>query len=119
MPSSKVPRRLQDIIDNAQAISRYTEGMDSTAFQENDLVHDAVERCLERICEAAAKLGDMAAHLMPNQPWRKIRSFGNVLRHVYDGIEQDQLFDIVKSDLPGLLAAAQVALRQWEASNSP
>lgn len=48
----------------------------------------AVERCLERICEAAAKLGDMAAHLMPDQPWQKIRSFGNVLRHAYDEIER-------------------------------
>ncbi len=114
MPSSKVPRRLQDIIDNAEAISRYTKNMDLAAFQENDLVRDAVERCFERICEAAAKLGDMATHLMPDEPWRKIRSFGNVLRHEYDGIERDRLFDIVKNNVPGLLAAAQNALRRWE-----
>jgi uncharacterized protein with HEPN domain len=55
------PRRLQDIIDNAQAIFRYTEGMDLTAFEENRLVYDAVERCLDRISEASAKLGDMAS----------------------------------------------------------
>lgn len=84
MPSSRASRRLQDIIDNAQAIFRYTDGMDETAFQENSLVQDAVERCLERVCEAAAKLGDMAAHLMPDQPWNKIRAFGNILRHEYD-----------------------------------
>ena len=76
LPSSRVPRRLQDIIDNAQAIFSYTEGMDEAAFQENRMVHDAVERCLERICEAASKLGDMAVHLMPDQPWHKIRAFG-------------------------------------------
>ena len=106
-------------MDNAQAISRYTEDMDLAAFQKNDLVHDAVERCLERICEAAAKLGDMAIHLMPDQPWRKIRSFGNILRHEYDDIEQDRLFEIVKNDLPGLLAAAQDALRRWESFKAP
>ncbi len=55
--------------------------MDLAAFEENRLVYDAVERCLERISEAAAKLGDMAVHLMPDQPWQKIRSFGNILRH--------------------------------------
>jgi hypothetical protein len=67
---------------SSQAIIGYTEGMDLTAFEENRLVYDAVERCLERISEAAGKLGDMAVHLMPDQPWQKIRAFGNVLREI-------------------------------------
>ncbi len=116
MPSSKVPRRLLDIIDNAHAIFRYTEGLDVTAFEQDRKTYDAVERCLERISEAAAKLGDMAAHLMPDQPWQEIKSFGNVLRHEYDTIREDRLFDIVKSDLPGLCAAAEEALRRWDLS---
>lgn len=117
MPSSRVPRRLQDIVDNAKAIFRYTEGMDLTTFEENRLVYDAVERCLERISEASAKLGDMAVHLMPDQPWQKIRSFGNVPRHEYDAIREDRLFDIVKTDLPAVCAAAEEALRRWQISN--
>jgi uncharacterized protein with HEPN domain len=56
LPSSRVPRRLQDIIDNAQAIFVYTDGMDLSAFEGNRLVYDAVERCLERISEAVANL---------------------------------------------------------------
>jgi uncharacterized protein with HEPN domain len=68
LPSSKAPRRLQDIIDNAQAIFDYTQGMDLIAFEQDRKTYDAVERCLERINEAAAKLGDMALHLMPDQP---------------------------------------------------
>jgi uncharacterized protein with HEPN domain len=61
LSSSRVPRRLQDIIDNAQAIFGYTEEMDLAAFEENRLVCDGVERCFERISEAVAKLGDMAS----------------------------------------------------------
>ena len=76
------------------------------------MVSDATERCLERICEAATKLGDMAAYLMPDQPWHKIRSLGNFLRHEYDDIEQGRLFDIVKNELPGLCAACEVALER-------
>ena len=68
---SKAPRRLQDIIDNARAIFRYTEGMNFVDFEENRLVYDAVERCLERICEAVVKLGEDAPALMPDQPWYK------------------------------------------------
>ncbi len=97
MPSSRVHRRLQDIIDNAQAIFAYTEGMDLAAFEENRLVYDAVERCVERITEAAMKLGDMALYLMPDQPWQNIRAFGKVLRHEYDNIREDRLFEIVTS----------------------
>jgi hypothetical protein len=44
LSSSRVPRRLQDIIDNAQAIFEYTEGMDLTAFEEDRKTYDAVER---------------------------------------------------------------------------
>ena len=119
MSTSRVPRRLQDIIDNAQAIFRYTEGMDLSAFEKDQKTYDAVERCLERISEAVAKLGDMAVHVMPDQPVQKIRAFGNVLRHDYDEIEEDQLFKIVMTDLPGLHAAAVEALRQWDLFRLP
>jgi hypothetical protein len=39
--------------------------MDGTAFEKDQKTYDAVERCLERISEAAAKLGDLAASLVP------------------------------------------------------
>jgi len=32
LPSEKPARRLEDIIENAQAIQRYVAGMDGTAF---------------------------------------------------------------------------------------
>ena len=46
---------------------------------------------------------------MTDQPWQKIRSSGNVLRHEYDVIREGCLFDIVKTDLPNLCAAAHGA----------
>jgi len=119
LPSSRVPRRLQDIIDNAQAIFGYTEGMDLAAFEEDRKTYDAVERCLERISEAVTKLGDMGGHVMPDQPLQKIKAFGNVLRHEYDAIRDDRLFEIVKIDLPGLHAPAREALRRWDLFKLP
>ena len=73
MPSEKPARRLEDIVENAKAVLRYTAGMDLTAFEEDRKTYDAVERCLERISEGAAKLGDLATALMPEQPWQKMR----------------------------------------------
>lgn len=69
MSSSNAPQRLQDIIDNAQSIFRYTEGMNLVDFENNRLVYDAVERCLERICEAVVKLGEHAPERASNFLW--------------------------------------------------
>ena len=66
MPSDKPAQRLADIIDNADAIRRYLAGMDMAAFVQDAKTYDAVERCLERISEAVAKLGDLAPELMPD-----------------------------------------------------
>jgi uncharacterized protein with HEPN domain len=112
VPSEKPDRRLEDIIENAQAIQRYVGGMDVTAFEEDEKTYDAVERCLERISEAAAKLGDLAPLLVPGQPWREIRALGNRLRHEYDAIREDRLWDIVQIDIPPLCAACADALRR-------
>ena len=116
MPSDKPARRLLDIIENAQAILRYTKDMDGVAFEDNTLVSDAVERCLERISEAVAKLGDQAPILLPTQPWQKIKAFGNVLRHEYDDILKPRLWDIVQNDLPSLLSASETSLQKLRES---
>jgi uncharacterized protein with HEPN domain len=112
LPSEKPERRLEDIVENAGAIARYTAGMNADAFARDDKTYDAVERCLERISEAAFKLGDLAPELMPDQPWKEIRALGNRLRHEYDVIREDRLWDIVETDLPPLRAACEEALRR-------
>lgn len=75
---------LEDIIDNIARIERYVAGLNTDDLSGDELRHDAVERCLERICEAAVRLSDAAAELMPNQPWQDIRGMGNRLRHAYE-----------------------------------
>jgi hypothetical protein len=49
----------------------------------------------------------------------KVRAFGNVLRHEYDAIREDMLFEIVTKDLPGLCEAAAEALRLWDLRKLP
>jgi uncharacterized protein with HEPN domain len=112
LPSEKPARRLKDIVENLQAIENYTVGMDLTAFAADRKTRDAVERCFERICEAAVKLGDTAGILMPDQPWQNIRSLGNRLRHEYDRIREDRLWDIICIDLPILKSACLRALQR-------
>jgi uncharacterized protein with HEPN domain len=117
LPSERPALRLQDIIDNINAIFLYTAGMNVERFENDHKTYDAVERCLERVSEAAAKLGDLAAILMPEQPWRQIRALGNRLRHEYGEIRPDRLWDIIQSDLPPLGAACQTALQRLRDSD--
>ena len=119
MPSSKPARRFEDILENALAIERYTEGMDMGAFMADAKTRDAVERCLERISEAAAKLGETAPKLAPEQPWQQIRALGNQIRHEYDRLRAERLWEIVKDDLPGLQRACEQALEKLSNQEPP
>jgi uncharacterized protein with HEPN domain len=101
---------LRDIIENANRIEDYLAGRDRQAFEGDGMLRDAVERCLERICEAAHRLGADAAVLMPDQPWAEIRGMGNRLRHAYDRISLDVLWNSVRFDLPGLVSDVRRAL---------
>src|ERR1700682_1761692 len=59
---------LADILENLERIQGYVAGLDREAFGGDTLRRDAVERCLERICEAAFRLGAKAPELAPSQP---------------------------------------------------
>ena len=57
---------------------------------------------MESICEAAFRLGEKAAELAPSQPWGDIRGMGNRLRHAYDRIDLDVLWNTIRERLPSL-----------------
>ena len=77
MPSKDITRRLADIIEYAERVRRYVAGREKETFLADDMAYDAVLRCLQCISEAAKKLGSEAERLMPDQPWKGIRSIGN------------------------------------------
>jgi uncharacterized protein with HEPN domain len=100
----------EDILENLERIQSYVAGLDREAFRGDTLRRDAVERCLERVCEAAFRLGDKAPALAPNQPWGDIRGLGNRLRHAYDRIDLEILWNTIRDRLPSLRADAERAL---------
>jgi uncharacterized protein with HEPN domain len=106
------------MLENIERITSYVAGMDESGFQRDGRTRDAVERCFERICEAAFRLGDQAASLMPGQPWGKIRGMGNRLRHGYDRISSSVVWLAVQDELPSLEADVQRALEQLMSGGS-
>ena len=114
MPSSQPVRRFHDIIFNIERIAHYLEGYDFRRFADDPRTIDAVERCMQRITEAAIKLQPKAAELLPDQDWVAMRGFGNVLRHDYDLISERMIWEIAQDDLPRLLADCKRAVAVLE-----
>ena len=118
MPFREPALPLRDIVDSIDAIESFTEGMDFEAFRVDAKTIAAVERKLQVISEAAARLGDDAERLCPGPPWREIRGIGNWLRHQYDRLELDVMWKTVKDDLPALKCSVEEALKRTQAPRS-
>ncbi|HEY0524825.1 MAG TPA: HepT-like ribonuclease domain-containing protein [Stellaceae bacterium] len=92
MPSNDPPRRLRDILANIERIRRYVSGFTAEQFLSDEKTQDAVERCFERIAEAARKIGDALDTKYPEAEFHKLRQFGSILRHDYDDVDADLIW---------------------------
>jgi uncharacterized protein with HEPN domain len=105
MPSNDEGLRFRDILDNIARIRRHLAGMTFDQFIEDEKTQDAVERCLERITEAALKIGDRLDMKYPDVEFHKLRQFGSVLGHDYGGVDTDLVWAAATQRL-GLLERA-------------
>ncbi len=87
MNSRKVLHRLEHILEAIEAIESYVAGKDFGAYQSDRILHDAVERNFERLCEAAHYIPKELKAEHPEIPWQQVIGLGNVLRHAYEGID--------------------------------
>jgi uncharacterized protein with HEPN domain len=102
---------LDDMIDFADKVIAYTEGLDQTAFVGTGLNYDATVRNLELIGEAATHIPEEVRASAPQIQWRQIIATRNRLIHGYLGIDNDTLWSIVRDDIPVLLPQ-RVALKK-------
>lgn len=113
MSSSREVQRLSDIIDNADAAIGYAAGVSLEGFMVDRRTMDATERCLERLIEAAVKIGaDRMAEIAPSLTFHELRGMGNALRHAYDVIDPRIVYSTVVGRLPALLTDCRTALAQ-------
>lgn len=110
MPFRKPSAVFGDILTSIDRIERFTAGMDLVAFTEDEKTVSAVYRELQKISEAAIRLGEDAESLCPGPAWRDIRGIGNWLRHQYDRIDLETIWVTVERDLAALKPEVQRAL---------
>ena len=107
MAAATVPDRLEHILQAIDAVLAYWKGKKRTDFDADELRRAATERHLEIISEASRHIPakDKADH--PQIPWKDIAGIGNVLRHRYDTVSDDRIWEIVTLDLRALGTAVK------------
>ncbi len=91
---------LDDIIFSINLINRYLEGISQEAFEESYDVQDKVMRRLEIIAEAAKRLPEEIRSQQNDIPWKGIIGLRNIIVHNYDNVNLQEVWQIVKHDLP-------------------
>jgi len=94
---------LEDMLQSAIKIKRYTDKFDYDTFVEDDKTIDAVVRNFEIIGEAANRIDPDFRTENPEIEWKRIRGFRNRIIHEYFGIDYEIVWSIVESYLDELI----------------
>jgi len=77
---------LEDMLESALKIKRYTTNLGYDSFLSDDKTIDAVVRNFEIIGEAANRIGSDFRSINSEIEWNRIRGFSNRIVHDYFGI---------------------------------
>lgn len=96
---------IEDILDAADKILRYTFKLTFEQFALDERTVDAVARNFEIIGEAANRLSAEFKTRNSEIDWNRIRGFRNRIVHDYFGIDQSIVWRIIADYLPHLIAS--------------
>jgi uncharacterized protein with HEPN domain len=114
MASATLVDRLDHIVKAISRIETLTAGKSFDDYAADWVMRDVVERNLERLCEASRHIPDDLKTRHAGIRWRLVADLGNVLRHAYDQVLDERIWNIVTDDLPPLKAAVEAMLREAE-----
>ena len=112
MPSKNPVQRLQDILDNIDAIQSFTAQQTFAEFARDRRTVYAVTRALEIISEASRRLPEELKSRHPEIDWAAVAAAGNVYRHEYEAVDEAQLWHTAEHGLSALRVAVTSELRR-------
>jgi len=105
---------LRDILDAAEAIESFVEGMNYEEFVSNDLVMSAVIRKLEIIGEVAKNVPNEIKQKFSEVPWKEMAGMRDRLIHFYFGVKYELVWQTIKRDIPEVKSAIREILKELE-----
>lgn len=96
---------LRDMREYARKAVAATAGRTRLDLETDEILAAALERFIEVIGEAAAKVSTDMRVGLASVPWREIIGMRNRLVHGYAAVDRDIVWAVVTIDLPALIAA--------------
>lgn len=98
---------LVDILEAIQLIRQYVSGIDQATLANNIEKQDAILRRITIIGEATKRLSQDFRNQHPAIPWKQIAGMRDILSHVYDEVDLDEVWSVIQENLPQLLSYIQ------------
>ena len=95
---------LLDMLNAAQRIIEFKEGMDRQAFLEDLKTQSAVLHQLMLLGEACKRLSMDTRERAPQIPWRLIAGMRDNLIHEYDDVDLEEIWKTADRDVPALIS---------------
>lgn len=109
---------LEDMLESAKKVRKYTHGLDFDSFMNEEKTLDAVIRNFEIIGEAANRIDSDFREKNPGLEWKRIRGFRNRIVHDYFGIDYEIVWSIIDNDLDQLIIQLERLVQNFEKDNS-
>ncbi|MDE2867921.1 MAG: DUF86 domain-containing protein [Chloroflexota bacterium] len=94
---------VRDMIEFAEKVLSYTDGLDRKAFVADGLTYDATLRNIQLIGEAATNIPAEVRESYPEIPWRAVVGVRNRLAHSYLHISDVIVWSIIQDAIPSML----------------
>ncbi len=98
---------IDDMLQSAIKIKKYTRGFNFEDFRTDEKTIDAVVRNFEIIGEAANRIPDEFKNTNSGIQWNRIRGFRNRIVHEYFGIDVEIIWTIMEKYLDELIESLE------------
>ena len=97
--------RIHDMLESIRGIEKAIAGKTFRDYERSWVLRSALERGIEVISEASRHLGREHKSQHKDVRWKDIAGIGNILRHEYQRVDGQIIWNAVKDDLPVLKKA--------------
>jgi uncharacterized protein with HEPN domain len=104
------------MIEAADRILAYTNGVLKEQFLADTMMQDAVVRNIEIIGEAANNLVESSPEIVqryPSIPFAQIYGMRNRVAHGYFAVSMDMIWETVQTDIPELKNSLAALIAEW------
>ena len=104
MPRAVRPS-LYDVLTAIDGIEGAIAGKTFEEFKDDWVLRHAIQRGVEIISEACRRIPEALQKTQPDIPWREIMGIGNVLRHDYESVSDEIIWNVARHRLSSLRQA--------------